>query len=39
LGSADLGGLVEAVAGLQLAHRGFAQGIFVTEDIVGLDAA
>ncbi|MFR9803070.1 dihydrolipoyl dehydrogenase [Pseudonocardia sp. RS010] len=27
----------DIVAGLQLAHRGFAQGIFVAEDIAGLD--
>ncbi len=27
----------DVVAGLQLAHRGFAQGIFVAEDIAGLD--
>ena len=29
----------DIVAGLQLAHRGFAQGIFVAEDIAGLDPA
>ncbi|MFC5994431.1 dihydrolipoyl dehydrogenase [Pseudonocardia hispaniensis] len=27
----------DVVAGLQLAHRGFAQGIFVAEDIAGLN--
>ncbi len=27
----------DIVPGLQLAHRGFAQGIFVAEDIAGLD--
>lgn len=27
----------DVVPGLQLAHRGFAQGIFVAEDIAGLD--
>ncbi|RYF59820.1 MAG: dihydrolipoyl dehydrogenase [Comamonadaceae bacterium] len=27
----------DVVAGLQLAHRGFQQGIFVAEDIAGLD--
>jgi dihydrolipoamide dehydrogenase len=27
----------DIVAGLQLAHRGFAQGIFLAEDIAGLD--
>ncbi|GAA4546841.1 dihydrolipoyl dehydrogenase [Pseudonocardia xishanensis] len=27
----------DIVAGLQLAHRGFAQGIFVAEDIAGLE--
>ncbi|AGB22212.1 dihydrolipoamide dehydrogenase [Mycobacterium sp. JS623] len=27
----------DVVAGLQLAHRGFAHGIFVAEDIAGLD--
>jgi dihydrolipoamide dehydrogenase len=29
----------DIVPGLQLAHRGFAQGIFVAEDIAGLDPA
>ncbi|ROS73040.1 dihydrolipoyl dehydrogenase [Cellulomonas sp. PhB143] len=29
----------DVVAGLQLAHRGFAQGIFVAEHIAGLDPA
>lgn len=29
----------DIVAGLQLAHRGFGQGIFVAEDIAGLDPA
>ena len=29
----------DVVPGLQLAHRGFAQGIFVAEDIAGLDPA
>ncbi|CAN5218886.1 dihydrolipoyl dehydrogenase [soil metagenome] len=29
----------DIVAGLQLAHRGFAQGIFVAEEIAGLDPA
>jgi dihydrolipoamide dehydrogenase len=29
----------DVVAGLQLAHRGFGQGIFVAEDIAGLDPA
>ncbi|GAA2871989.1 dihydrolipoyl dehydrogenase [Pseudonocardia halophobica] len=29
----------DIVAGLQLAHRGFQQGIFVAEDIAGLDPA
>ncbi|MFC5951821.1 dihydrolipoyl dehydrogenase [Pseudonocardia lutea] len=29
----------DIVAGLQLAHRGFAQGIFVAEDVAGLDPA
>ncbi len=29
----------DLVPGLQLAHRGFAQGIFVAEDIAGLDPA
>ena len=29
--------LGDIVAGLQLAHRGFAQGIFVAEDIAGLN--
>ena len=29
----------DIVPGLQLAHRGFPQGIFVAEDIAGLDPA
>ena len=29
----------DIVPGLQLAHRGFAQGIFVAEDLAGLDPA
>jgi dihydrolipoamide dehydrogenase len=29
----------DIVPGLQLAHRGFAQGVFVAEDIAGLDPA
>jgi dihydrolipoamide dehydrogenase len=29
----------DLVRGLQLAHRGFAQGIFVAEDLAGLDPA
>lgn len=29
----------DIVPGLQLAHRGFAQGIFVAEDVAGLDPA
>jgi len=29
----------DIVAGQQLAHRGFAQGVFVAEDIAGLDPA
>ncbi|GAA5034354.1 dihydrolipoyl dehydrogenase [Actinopolymorpha pittospori] len=29
----------DIVAGLQLAHRGFQQGIFIAEDIAGLDPA
>lgn len=29
----------DVVAGLQLAHRGFGQGIFIAEDIAGLDPA
>ena len=29
----------DIVPGLQLAHRGFAQGIFVAEDIAGLEPA
>ena len=31
--------LGDIVPGLQLAHRGFQQGIFVAEDIAGLNAA
>ena len=29
----------DIVPGLQLAHRGFAQGIFVAEEIAGLEPA
>jgi dihydrolipoamide dehydrogenase len=33
----DVYAVGDIVAGLQLAHRGFAHGIFVAEDIAGLD--
>lgn len=33
----DVYAVGDIVPGLQLAHRGFAQGIFVAEDIAGLD--
>lgn len=38
-GVAGVRAVGDIVAGLQLAHRGFAQGIFVAEDIAGLAPA
>jgi len=38
-GVANIRAVGDIVPGLQLAHRGFAQGIFVAEDIAGLEPA
>jgi len=38
-GVANIRAVGDIVPGLQLAHRGFAQGIFVAEDIAGLNPA
>jgi len=38
-GVANIRAVGDIVPGLQLAHRGFAQGIFVAEDIAGLSPA
>lgn len=38
-GAANIRAVGDIVPGLQLAHRGFAQGIFVAEDIAGLEPA
>jgi dihydrolipoamide dehydrogenase len=38
-GVADIHAVGDIVPGLQLAHRGFAQGIFVAEEIAGLEPA